>query len=58
MARSLLRRSAERHRIAFSPVSGQDISLTSMPSRIARQPSAAASSKANLRRSTFGAPMM
>ena len=38
MACSLLRRSAERHRIAVSPVSGQRTSLTSMPSRISRQP--------------------
>ena len=48
MARSLLRRSAERHRITVSPVSGQRASLTSMPSRIVRQPSGAASSAANL----------
>ena len=58
MACSLLRRSAERHRIAVSPVSGQRASLTSMPSRISRQPLCSASSAANLRSSAFGAPMM
>jgi hypothetical protein len=58
MACSLRRRSAERHRIAVSPVSGQRASLTAMPSRISRQPLGSASSTANWRKLAFGAPMM
>ena len=42
----------------LSPVSRQWVSLTSMPSRILRQPSGAASGDANLFSSDFGAPMM
>jgi hypothetical protein len=58
MACSLRRRSAERHRIAVSPVSGQRASLTAMPSRISRQPLGSASSTANWRKLALGAPMM
>lgn len=58
MACSLPHRSAERHRIAVSPVSGECPSLTSMPSRISRQPPGSASSAVNLRSSALGAPMM
>jgi hypothetical protein len=58
MACSLLRRSAERRRIAVSQVSGQRASLISMPSRIARQPLVEASAAASLRSSALGAPMM
>jgi hypothetical protein len=54
----LLRRSAERRRIAVSQVSGQRASLISMPSRIARQPLVEASAAASLRSSALGAPMM
>jgi hypothetical protein len=58
IARSLLRRSAERHRIAVSPVSGWRASLTSTPSWTVRQLSAVASSEANFFSSDLGAPMM
>jgi hypothetical protein len=42
MACSLLRRSAERHKITVSPVSGWRVSLTSTPLLTVRQPSAGA----------------
>ena len=58
MARSLLRRSAERHRITVSAVSRSCASLTSTPSCTVRQPVVAASSALNFLRSDFGAPMM
>jgi hypothetical protein len=58
MARSLLRRSAERHRITVSSVSGWRASLTSTPSWIVRHPSAAASAELNFFSSDFGAPMI
>jgi hypothetical protein len=58
MAFSLLRRSAERHKITVSPVSGWRVSLTSTPSWTMRQPSARASSGPNFFNSDFGAPMM
>jgi hypothetical protein len=54
----LLRRSTERHRTTVSPVSGQGVSLTSIPSRISRQPAASASGALNFLSSDFGAPMM
>jgi hypothetical protein len=58
IARSLLRRSAERHSITVSSVSRWRVSLTSTPSWTVRQPLAAASSEANFFSSDFGAPMM
>jgi hypothetical protein len=53
-----LRRSADRHRITVSGVSGQATSLTSISSRIWRQPAAAAMSGANFFSSDLGAPTM
>src|SRR5580692_7626664 len=58
IAFSLLRRSAERHRITVSLVSGWRVSLTSTPSWTMRQPSARASSTPKLLSSVLGAAMM
>jgi hypothetical protein len=58
MAFSLLRRSAERHTITVSSVSGWRVSLTSTPSWTVRQPSVRASSEPNFLSSDLGAPMM
>ena len=56
--KALARRSAERHKITVSPVSGQRASLAATSSRMVRQPDAAASGPANRFSSALGAPMM
>src|SRR6516225_9067399 len=56
MAFYLLRRSAERHTITVSSVSGWRVSLTSTPSSTVRQPSGRASSQPNFFSSDLGAP--